>query len=116
MLNFRLKVFWAVAKHLSFRRAAEEVYLSQPAVSLQIKALEEEVGLQLFDRSGSHISLTAAGGSRGEEALHGYKGLSRLIYPTLSNSPEHKRIFKKQRAYPDLACPGGGIFDFTQSQ
>src|ERR1035438_223146 len=63
MLNFRLKVFWAVAKHLSFRRAAEELYLSQPAVSLQIKALEEEVGLQLFDRSGSHISLTAAGGT-----------------------------------------------------
>jgi DNA-binding transcriptional LysR family regulator len=63
MLNFRLKVFWAVAKHLSFRRAAEELYLSQPAVSLQIKALEEEVGLQLFDRSGTHISLTAAGGT-----------------------------------------------------
>lgn len=61
MLNFRLKVFRAVAKHLSFRKAAEELYLSQPAVSLQIKTLEEEVGLQLFDRSGSHISLTAAG-------------------------------------------------------
>ncbi len=61
MLNFRLKVFSAVAKHLSFRRAAEQLYLSQPAVSLQIKALEEEAGLQLFDRSGSHISLTPAG-------------------------------------------------------
>lgn len=61
MLNFRLKVFRAVAKHLSFRKAAEELYLSQPAVSLQIKALEEEVGLQLFDRSGSRIRLTPAG-------------------------------------------------------
>ncbi len=61
MLNFRLKVFRAVAKHLSFRKAAEELYLSQPAVSLQIKTLEEEVGLQLFDRSGSSISLTLAG-------------------------------------------------------
>jgi DNA-binding transcriptional LysR family regulator len=61
MLNFRLKVFRAVAKHLSFRKAAEELYLSQPAISLQIKALEEEVGLQLFDRSGSQIGLTPAG-------------------------------------------------------
>ncbi|MGO9259262.1 MAG: selenium metabolism-associated LysR family transcriptional regulator [Bryobacteraceae bacterium] len=61
MLNFRLKVFRAVAKNLSFRKAAEELYLSQPAVSLQIKTLEEEVGLRLFDRSGSHISLTPAG-------------------------------------------------------
>jgi DNA-binding transcriptional LysR family regulator len=61
MMSFRLKVFRAVAKHLSFRKAAEELYLSQPAVSLQIKALEEETGLQLFDRSGSRISLTPAG-------------------------------------------------------
>jgi hypothetical protein len=38
------------------------------------------------------------------------------IYSTLSNRPKHKRIFKKQCAYPDLACPGGGIFDFTHSQ
>jgi LysR family transcriptional regulator, transcriptional activator of the cysJI operon len=63
MLNFRLKVFRAVARHLSFRKAADELYLSQPAVSLQIKTLEEEVGLRLFNRSGSHIELTAAGGT-----------------------------------------------------
>ena len=61
MLNSRLKVFRAVAKHLSSRKVAEDLYLSQPAVSLQTKTLEEEVGLQLFDRSGSQISLTAAG-------------------------------------------------------
>jgi len=61
MLNFRLKVFRAVARNLSFRKAAEELYLSQPAVSLQIKTLEEEIGLRLFERAGSQISLTAAG-------------------------------------------------------
>ena len=61
MVNFRLKVFRAVAHNLSFRRAAEDLYLTQPAVSLQIKALEEEVGLQLFDRSGRHVALTAGG-------------------------------------------------------
>jgi DNA-binding transcriptional LysR family regulator len=59
--NFRLVVFRAVAEHLSFRKAAEELYLTQPAVSLQIKALEEDLGVQLFDRAGSHIALTKAG-------------------------------------------------------
>jgi DNA-binding transcriptional LysR family regulator len=61
MGNFRLKVFRSVAKHLNFRRAAEELCLTQPAVTLQIKALEQEVGAQLFDRSGAHITLTPAG-------------------------------------------------------
>lgn len=59
--NFRLVVFRAVAEKLSFRKAAEGLYLTQPAVSLQIKALEEEVGVQLFDRTGAHITLTPAG-------------------------------------------------------
>ena len=61
MGNFRLKVFRAVAKHLNFRRAAEELCLTQPAVTLQIKALEQDLGVQLFDRSGAHITLTPAG-------------------------------------------------------
>ncbi len=59
--NFRLVVFRAVAEQQSFRKAAEELYLTQPAVSLQIKALEEDVGVQLFDRTGTRIKLTKAG-------------------------------------------------------
>lgn len=59
--NFRLVVFRAVAEQRSFRKAAEELYLTQPAVSLQIKALEEDIGVQLFDRSGAQITLTPAG-------------------------------------------------------
>ncbi len=59
--NFRLVVFRAVARQLSFRKAAEELYLTQPAVSLQIKALEEDLGVQLFDRSGLHPHLSPAG-------------------------------------------------------
>ncbi|MGB8845604.1 MAG: LysR family transcriptional regulator, partial [Terracidiphilus sp.] len=65
--NFRLVVFRTVAEQQSFRKAAEELYLTQPAVSLQIKALEEDLGVQLFDRTGSHITLTEAG-----KTLHGY--------------------------------------------
>lgn len=59
--NARLVVFRAVAQQLSFRKAAEELYLTQPAVSLQIKALEEDLGVQLFDRTGSRVALTQAG-------------------------------------------------------
>jgi LysR family transcriptional regulator, transcriptional activator of the cysJI operon len=61
MENFRLKVFRCVAHHLNFSRAAEELLLTQPAVTQQIKALEEECGVPLFDRSGGHITLTAGG-------------------------------------------------------
>lgn len=59
--NFRLKVFRAVAEHLSFRKAAEQLFLTQPAVTLQIKALEEELGVLLFDRSAGRIALTRQG-------------------------------------------------------
>ncbi|HEU4635492.1 MAG TPA: LysR substrate-binding domain-containing protein [Edaphobacter sp.] len=59
--NFRIRVFRAVAKHLNFSRAAEELLLTQPAVTQQIKALEDELGVPLFDRSGGRISLTPGG-------------------------------------------------------
>ena len=59
--NFRLIVFRAVAHHLSFSRAAEELLLTQPAVTQQIKALEEEFGVPLFHRGGGRISLTPGG-------------------------------------------------------
>lgn len=59
--NFRLTVFRAVAGQRSFRRAAEQLYLTQPAVTQQIKALEELIGLPLFDRSGREVALTEAG-------------------------------------------------------
>ena len=59
--NFRLKVFRAVAEHLSFRKAGEALYLTQPAVTLQIKALEEELGTKLFERSATGVRVTEAG-------------------------------------------------------
>lgn len=59
--NFRLRVFRTVAKHLNFSRAAEELLLTQPAVTQQIKALEDEFGVSLFDRGGGHIQLTPGG-------------------------------------------------------
>jgi LysR family transcriptional regulator, transcriptional activator of the cysJI operon len=59
--NFRLKVFRAVAEHLSFRKAGEQLYLTQPAVTLQIKALEEELATKLFERSAAGVTLSDAG-------------------------------------------------------
>jgi LysR family transcriptional regulator, low CO2-responsive transcriptional regulator len=57
----QLRVFSAVARHLSFVRAAEELGLTAPAVSMQIKELELEVGVPLFDRSSRKVSLTMVG-------------------------------------------------------
>ena len=59
--NFRMRVFRTVAHHLSFSRAAEELLLTQPAVTQQIKALEDEFGVALFDRGGGRITLTPGG-------------------------------------------------------
>lgn len=59
--NFRLHVFRTVALRLNFSRAAEQLLLTQPAVTGQIKALEETLGVALFDRQGGRIQLTSAG-------------------------------------------------------
>ncbi len=57
----QLRLFEAVARHRSFTRAAEELFLTQPAVSIQIKRLEEGVNIALLEQIGKRIYLTAAG-------------------------------------------------------
>ncbi|HQR21480.1 MAG TPA: LysR family transcriptional regulator [Burkholderiaceae bacterium] len=57
----QLRVFVAAARHLSFGKAAEELHLTPPAISMQIKELEDQVGLPLFDRSGRSVALTVTG-------------------------------------------------------
>ena len=61
MENFKLRVFRVVADTLNFRRAADELHLTQPAVTAQVKTLEESLGIALFDRIGRDINLTPAG-------------------------------------------------------
>lgn len=61
MLNFRLRVFCSVATFSSFTRAAEEMFITQPAVTKNIKELESELGIRLFNRIANKITLTEAG-------------------------------------------------------
>ncbi|MDH5204936.1 MAG: LysR substrate-binding domain-containing protein, partial [Hylemonella sp.] len=61
MADRRLQVFHAVAKHLSFTKAAEALFMTQPAVTSQIRQLEEHFNTRLFDRGRGAISLTPAG-------------------------------------------------------
>lgn len=61
MADRRLQVFHAVAKHLSFTKAAEALFMTQPAVTFQVKQLEEHLSTRLFDRAQGRISLTPAG-------------------------------------------------------
>lgn len=57
----QLQIFSVAARHLSFVRASEELFLTQPAVSMQIRQLEETVGMPLFDKIGKKMYLTEAG-------------------------------------------------------
>lgn len=61
MSDFRLKVFRSVAKNLSFTKASQELFVSQPAITKHIQELEGTYQTRLFDRQGSKISLTEAG-------------------------------------------------------
>lgn len=57
----QLETFIEVARHLSFSRAAEKRFRTQPAISAQIRALEEEIGVRILDRSGGKVAVTAPG-------------------------------------------------------
>lgn len=61
MTSQQIQYFLSAAKHLSFTKAAEEFYTSQPTISRQIAALEEELGFELFYRDGKQLRLTSGG-------------------------------------------------------
>jgi DNA-binding transcriptional LysR family regulator len=65
-----LRYFVAVAEELHFRRAAERLHVAQPAVSEQVRKLEQELGVRLLDRNQRRVELTDAGAAMLEEARH----------------------------------------------
>jgi DNA-binding transcriptional LysR family regulator len=71
----QLKVFEVAATQLNFTAAARQLYLSQPAVSMQIKQLEENIGLPLFEQMGKKVFLTAAG----RELFHYSRSISQQL-------------------------------------
>jgi DNA-binding transcriptional LysR family regulator len=117
----QLETFLQVARHSSFSRAAEKRFRTQPAISSQIRSLEEEVGAKLLDRSGGKVSITASGKlfqKYAEETLEARKAVLVAIAETervprgeivvganegtcLHILPEVFAEFKKQ--YPDVA-------------
>ena len=77
-MDFRLTVFISVARHLNFTRAADELRISQPAISRHIHELESAYKVQLFERTGNKVALTAAGEvflKHAESILENYKAL-----------------------------------------
>jgi len=75
----QIRSFLSIAETLHFGRTAELIHLSQPALSLQIQALEEEVGVRLFDRNRRKTSLTAAGFAFREDAVRALSQLNQAI-------------------------------------
>ena len=123
----RLTYFLAVVDHGGFTAAADEVDVSQPALSLAVKELERELGVALLDRVGRRVQLTAAGGAlvgparqalrdveTGRAAVAAVAGvragtLSLASLPTLTADPLAELVGRYRRRYPgvdvDLAAP-----------
>ena len=80
MDDFRLRVFITAARTLSFTRTAEQLDISQPAVSKHVGELESRYGVQLFTRRGSRLELTDAGRTLLDEAQHVADDYRRLEY------------------------------------
>ena len=96
----QIRSFLSIAETLHFGRTAELIHISQPALSLQIRALEEEVGVRLFERNRRKTTLTAAGVAFRDEAA---RALSQLDQATrrrsFGRSGAVSRASKKQRAH-----------------
>ena len=84
----QFRVFEAVARHLSFSRAAEELHLSQPAVSMQVRGIEVILGLPLTEQLGKKIFLTEAG----REVLHASQAITARLDDLQANLAQLRGI------------------------
>lgn len=84
----QFRVFEAVARHLSFSRAAEELHLSQPAVSMQVRGIETILGMRLTEQLGKKIFLTEAG----REVLHAGQTITARLNDLQANLAQLRSI------------------------
>lgn len=84
----QFRVFDAVARHLSFSRAAEELHLSQPAVSMQVRGIETILGMRLTEQLGKKIFLTEAG----REVLHASQAITARLDDLQANLAQLQSI------------------------
>lgn len=80
MSDFRLKVFCCVARSLSYTKAAQELFISQPATTKHVQELESQYKARLFERLGNKIALTEAGKLLLERSEHILEEYNRLAY------------------------------------
>jgi epsilon-lactone hydrolase len=102
-----LRAFVAVAEELNFGRAASRLYLSQPALSRQIRALERLIGPDLLRRSTHRVELTLAGEALLDRARELLRGLDQAISATRSMGGEHAEQMARLWAPSDALTAGG---------
>jgi DNA-binding transcriptional LysR family regulator len=120
MDDFKLHVFNEVAEKKSFSKAAESIYISQPAVSLQIRKMEEQLGAKLFERTPEGVVLTKAGQillKHAKRILSDYKEARKEIDALISKPEDrliigasttlgeyllHKMILDFKKLYPEI--------------
>src|ERR1700760_1394587 len=103
-MNLReVECFLKVAEHLHFGRAADELFLGQPAVSESIRRLERELGGALFDRTTRRVRLTPLGTAFQQEA--------RLAYDMLRRAYERGRSMAEQSALEFVVGYSGDLGD-----
>ena len=76
----QIRSFLSIAETLHFGRTAGIIHLSQPALSLQIRALEDEIGVRLFERNRRKTSLTVAGAAFREDATEALSRLDQAVH------------------------------------
>ena len=99
----QLRAFMAVVQHGSFTRAAEDVYLTQPGLSLAIQQLEEHLGVRLFDRSTRRVELTDAGRELAVSASRILDDVETMV-AGISDLAKHKRGRVSIAILPSLAA------------
>jgi DNA-binding transcriptional LysR family regulator len=94
----KLEIFCAVARQVSFSRAAEALHMAQPAVSIAVRKLEQELGSPLFERVGRQVRLTAEGKFLQQQAVE-------LLSRAEDIAANFRRIERLETGELSIACP-----------